>query len=163
MFNKNHHNRAFNLLYALLLAIVFISSCRSSEFNLPSELQGNWKATRQKVTVRTEPRWMHFEFTNDSCEVQIAINADKTVFGKIGEASFSGTLKKNSGNAEKTGVAYIVECGKVGKLFEQDPLESKELELWLSPIQQDMKAEIRCTEGMGAFPMASIVFAKEKE
>jgi hypothetical protein len=62
-------------------------------------------------------------------------------------------------------VSYIIKCGSIGKIFENDPLENKEVEIWLSPIEgnESMKAELRYTANMAMFPMAGMTFEKLKE
>lgn len=116
--------------------------------------------------MRTEPKPMKFAFISDSADVSIEITADKQVKGRIGDATFvNGVLKKNWGLPSSiTGVAYIVECGSIGSIYSQDPLKSKHVELWLSPIkmQGSMEAELRYTEKQAQFPMAGIVFKKTK-
>lgn len=148
------------LIFIMTNFLVF--SCYTNKtWTVPSELVGQWKTSKHKITVRTEPKWMKFNFTTDFATVTLKINSNKTVSGSIGLATFeNGTLEKNSGNPDKTGVAYIVKCGKIGKIFENDPLESKEIEIWLSLIKTDMKAEIRYRENGAKFPMADILFYK---
>jgi hypothetical protein len=151
--------------FFFLISVLLMVSCSSTkEWNVPAELAKEWKSEKSKITVRTEPKWMKFDFISDSAAVSLKINADKTVSGSIGMASFDdGILEKNSGNPEKTGVAYIVKCGKIGKIFEKDPLVSKEIEIWLSLIKTNMEAEIRYTEKGSKFPMAGIVFEEVKD
>jgi len=140
---------------------VFLSSC--GNWIIPTELVGDWKSDRCRIVVRNEPKLMKFEFTPDSAIVELSIRADKTVSGFIGSASFeNGRIRKNKGNSSVTGIAYIIECGKIGKIFNRDPLDYKEVELWISPIEDVMKAELRFTEGMAVFPMGEIVLTKKK-
>ncbi len=152
-------------LWAVVTTSIFHFSCSvNKNWTVPPELLGQWKSNKHPITVRTEPRWMKFYFTTDSASVSIKINSDKTVSGSIGLANFeNGILEKNSGNPKKTGIAYIIQCGKIGKIFEKDPLDSKEVEIWLSQINETMEAEIRYTERHALFPMAGIIFVKEKE
>jgi hypothetical protein len=124
---------------------------------------GEWYAAKQKITIRIKPDGKYI-FISDSASIQIGIASDKTVIGKIGTASFSnGKLRKNPTLPWETGVAYIVECGYIGKIFSNDPLENKEIEIWLSPIDSSglIEAELRYTEGMAVFPMAGIMFRRK--
>jgi hypothetical protein len=96
----------------------------------------------------------------------MTINDDKTVCGYIGSAAFEqGILLKNPDLPWETGVEYIVQCGRIGKIFDNDPLDAKEVEIWLGPINGNgrIRAEIRYTEGGAAFPMAGILFVKTKD
>jgi hypothetical protein len=150
--------------FSLFLIIIACStfSCKSSDkWVVPANLIGDWKSKTHKITVRTEPKWMKFEFTSDSVTVFISINEDKTANGNIGLASFNNAIvEENSGNPSVTGISYIVKCGKIGKIFNNDPLDNKEVEIWLSPIENNMKAEIRYSESGDKFPMAGLVFEK---
>lgn len=145
---------------AVILAA--IGSCVSQKWAVPSELEGQWESAVFKVSVRTEPKWMKFEFTPGAIRVVLDIESDKTASGTIGMANFSNAiLDKNRGNPERTGVAYIVRCGTVGKLFPEDPLNSKEVELWLGPVAGGkMEAELRFTEGNAVFPMGGMKLLK---
>jgi hypothetical protein len=149
-----------NCTMIVLIAII-LSSC--GNWTVPEEVVGQWKSDKCKITVRTEPRLMKFEFIQDSAVVILNIKSDKTVSGLIGTAPFeNGKIRKNKGNPKVTGIAYIVECGKIGKIFNHDPLDLKEVELWISPLNTEIKAELRFTEGMAVFPMGDIVFVKVK-
>jgi hypothetical protein len=53
-------------------------------------------------------------------------------------------------------------CFHAAAVINNDPLEAKEVEIWLGPLNEDghIKAEIRYTERSAAFPMAVILFYK---
>lgn len=150
------------LLYAIALGV---SSCSViAPWAVPQDLTGTWTAAPAAITVRTEEHWMHFTFTSDTIPATITIHPDKTVTGVIGNSRFSGgELERNNGNPEKTGVAYIVECRHVAHLFPNDPLEAKEVELWLGIAGDTMQAELRQTEGGAMFPMGDFRFVKTAE
>ncbi len=154
--------RKFNLLFFIFTVSVFcICSCGTPKWTLPLELAGQWKSDVTTITVRTEPKWMKFKFTADSSDAFISINENKFASGFIGDAAFTnGKIIKNGGNPNKTGVAYIIQCGSIGKIFPNDPIEKKEVEIWLSPLNGDLHAELRYTEGMSLFPMADLTFRK---
>jgi hypothetical protein len=116
------------------------------------------------ITVRTEPKWMKFEFTSDIAFIKLTIDSNKKASGFIGSAEFiNGKIKKNGGDPDKTGVAYIIQCGSIGKIFSNDPLDNKKVEIWLSPLKGDMHAELRFTDGMAQFPMADLTLRKVKD
>jgi hypothetical protein len=147
------------LLFGTLVSIAF-SSCTA--FFVSTEYVGQWKSDKQKITVRTHDH-DGFKFTSDSADFELTINADNSVSGRIGLATFSnGQVKKNGGPVSMTGIIYIVKCGTVGPIFSNDPLTNKEVELWLYPIKGSMEAELRYTDGMAAFPMAGVVFTRKE-
>ena len=82
--------------------------------------------------------------------------------GTIGTAAFeNGVIKKNRGNPDVTGCAQIIECGSIGKIFNDDPLNAKKVELWLGPLEGNMiDTELRYTEGWAQFPMAGMLLIK---
>lgn len=148
-------------IVALMIPFLFVS-CGTSKWSMSPEYLGEWASEPGGVVVRTEPERMKFEFTKDSAAFSLNIHEDKTADGTIGSATFkNAVIQKNGGNPERTGIIYIVQCGEVGKIFPRDPLDSKEVEIWLSPIAGDsMEAELRYTKGWAAFPMAGMVFRK---
>ncbi len=154
-------NRIFNRLsvWIIILTSIALQSCVSSKWTVPQELVGQWNSEKGKITVRTEPSTMKFEFTPDSATISLKINDDKTVSGFIGLSEFkNGSIRKNAGNPDITGIAYIVECGTVGKIFASDPLENKEIEIWIKPVKENFSAEIRNKK----FPMGELKFVKAK-
>jgi hypothetical protein len=164
---KNHGNNYSLLKYSILIvAIINLVSCSNNNWILPPEYAGHWKTDKTKITVRTQPKFGKFQFTSDSAIIMIRINNDRTVSGFIGSALFeNGKLLKNSGNPDKTGVSYKIECRSIGKIFNLDPKESKEVEIWLGPVNANgsIDAEIRYTQGMAVFPMAGMLFTKVKD
>jgi hypothetical protein len=144
-----------------LLTTFFFFSC-SSKWVVPPDYLGEWQTGKQKITVRTHQRHSGYQFTSDSAIVIIKIFDNKTVSGSVGDALFeNAVLIKNSGNPKITGVSFVVRCGKIGKIFPNDPLDSKEVEIWLSPVKNSMNAELRYTEGLAVFPMAGLEFVKK--
>lgn len=153
---------------AIILSLSFLLlSCgiTSDKFTVPKELLGKWQSKKNKLTVRTEPKWMKFNFISDTTTIEITINYDKSAKGKIGNSFFeNGKILKNNGDPEKTKVAYIIKCKTYGNYFEKDPLTSKTVEIWLAPINEQgiMEAELRYTEGGAKFPMGDLKFIKLK-
>lgn len=149
-------------LHVLLpLATCWLFSCSPRHWSVPAELVGTWQADSARITVRTSPQWMRFIFTPGAGDAVITVHGDKTASGRIGSAEFrNAQIIKNGGNPEKTGVAYIIRCGPIGRIFPGDPVESKEVELWLGPMQGDMQAELRFTENGAQFPMGDFRFRR---
>jgi hypothetical protein len=137
-----------------------LSSC--SDWTLPPELVGTWESETIEITVRTRTAEKEWVFTSDSAAISITIHADKRVNGSIGAALFEdGKIRKNPGNPEKKGLAEIIECGTIGKIFEDDPMDPKEVQLWLAPIKDGaINTELRFTTGWNQFPMAGFVLKK---
>lgn len=138
---------------------LFLTSCNKEEIE---NYTGMWEADQIEITVRTKDSGGDWVFTDGIAAAGIEIFGDNTASGYIGTATFEGaTVKKNSGNPETTGVAFVVECGKIGKIFPDDPLDSKEVEIWLGPLENEtMDSELRYTEGRSHFPMAGFLFFK---
>ena len=146
-------------LWLIVISAFFIHSC--GQQSISSEFVGQWKTTLTQITVRTEPEKGKFDFTSDSAEIVVIINSDNTADGNIGLANFENArIKKNFGNPEKKGIAIKIECGSITKIFENDPLENKEVELWLGPIKGNIDAELRYTQGGSHFPMAGMIFTR---
>lgn len=150
------------LVTATLLLIALIS-CSGGKWALPDDYRGAWACGPSKVTVRTWQFPMRFNFFTDTALITIQFNENQTASGKIGDAAFSNAIiRKNKGNPEKTGVALIIECGDIGKIFPGDPLTKKEVELWVGPMKESgfIDAELRYTSGLSQFPMAGIQLKK---
>jgi hypothetical protein len=148
----------------LILLTVLLHSC--GQMIVPSEMVGKWKTDKGRITVRTRDKKTRFKFTSDSAIILLEINADRTVDGSIGSAKFgNGKIKTNWLLPVKmSGIAFTIECGKIGKIFENDPLDSKEVELWLNPgpVNDTIEGELRYTQGVNYFPMAGFVLTREK-
>lgn len=155
---------ALNIRLLLLLSL-FQFSC-SSKWNVPADYIGRWETQKERVTVRVKPEKGPFRFISDSVYVTIDVHGDKTVSGTIGAAGFERVpLRKNVSLPWETGVEYMIECGSVGKLFPDDPLDSKEVEIWFAPIDAkgNSDSELRYTQGGSVFPMARLLFVKAQE
>ena len=83
--------------------------------------------------------------------------------GKIGSAVIkNGSISTNWVlPSEITGVAYTIKCKLTGKIFENDPLESKEVQFWIGPQFEEIDWELRYTTNGAQFPMAFIYFRKQ--
>jgi hypothetical protein len=142
--------------------IIFISSCGSNSVSIPDKIKGKWSSSNQKITIRNKMEDGQYVLFTDTLDVSFEIHEDNTASGQIGAESFSnGRIKKNKGlPPHLTGVAFIVECGRIGKLFPSDPLDGKNVELWISPVEDEkmLDAELRYSDGAEEFPMAGIKF-----
>jgi hypothetical protein len=66
----------------------------------------------------------------DSVFVRVQVFSNKIASGNIGLANFKDvTVRKNPGDAEGKGIAYMVKCGELGKIFPDDPVELKNVEI----------------------------------
>lgn len=151
----------FNI-FLLLALIVSITSC--GNWIVPDTLVGNWTAPADTIVVRTREKGEGFQFYTNAASIDMQIKADKTVSGHIGSAVFdNGVLKRNPGNPERTGVAYIIACGTIGAIYPGDPLPEKEVELWILPVENQVEAELRFTSGGAVMPMGDFVFSKSDQ
>lgn len=161
-FCKRSCLKILNLFLFSLLLVSCLSSA-NGQFELPADYQGTWADDQAIITVRSWKFPFTFNFFPDTAIVRIRIDENHTASGTIGKASFKDApIRLNSGNPDKTGVVYIIECGEIGRIFESDPLEKKEVELWISPLKKSgtLEAELRYTSRMSQFPMAGLVFKK---
>jgi len=146
-------------VFALLLTagLFTVISCNK---DISAEFIGSWEAGSTEITVRTQDDQGDYNFISDTASATIQIFSDNTASGTIGSASFSNIdVKKNFGNPENTGIAYKVKCGDITKIFPDDPLSLKEVQIWLTPVENEMmEGELRYTEGNAYFPMAGLMF-----
>jgi hypothetical protein len=165
MKNQTHNPYLLNV-WIYILATNLLFSCSSSKWIVPPEYAGQWKSESIRITVRTKAKQEPFKFTSDTAIITLLINTNKTASGSVGTAAFENVvLKKNQSLPWETGVEYIVECGTIGKIFSRDPLEAKEVEIWIGPIDEkgNINAELRYTQGSAVFPMAGMVLSKEQK
>jgi hypothetical protein len=161
---KTNSNIYHTLNVGILVLLIFLlHSC--GQMNVPSEMVGAWQSGKVRITVRSNDEKTGSQFVSDSAIIELRIENDHTVDGSIGTAKFeTGKIKTNWLLPVKmSGIAFTIECGKIGKIFENDPLVLKEVELWLSPgpVNDTIKGELRYTQGINYFPMAGFVFTKQ--
>ena len=154
------YNRLLNAGFLILMTVLLLSC---GQRTIPQELIGHWKTDNIPITVRTNPEKGKFEFTTDSAIITLTINSDYSASGSIGLAEFENRKTKTNWMlpTSMTGCAFTIECGSIGKIFEIDPLDSKEVELWLGPLDGYIEGELRYTQGGAHFPMASHIFTRE--
>jgi len=152
--------------WIFLVLSMMLQSCETQLKYLPDTLIGSWKSERALVNVRDRDT-LHskFRFTSDSIYIQLDFKLPKTITGLIGLGSFkTETIFQNQGLPHRvSGISYIVSCGNVTKLFANDPLNAKFIELWLMPQTHPdtLHAELRCKQYWDAFPMGSFTFIKK--
>ena len=152
--------------WIFLVLSMMLQSCETQLKYLPDTLIGSWKSERALVNVRDRDT-LHskFRFTSDSIYIQLDFKLPKTITGLIGLGSFkTETIFQNQGLPHRvSGISYIVSCGNVIKLFANDPLNAKFIELWLMPQTHPdtLHAELRCKQYWDAFPMGSFTFIKK--
>ena len=153
-FNVNWLSSIISICFLLLLtpggsshSLHTINKNEFLKFSIEPAYIGSWSAPVSEVTVRTEPEKWHFVFTKGKADFGVTINADKKASGHIGLAKFENAkIEKNRGLPSGwTGIIYIIDCGKIGKIFESDPLNEKVVEVWICPIKPDgtMEAELQ--------------------
>lgn len=149
------------LKVSLCVTVLFLISLFSCSVKKQSivPMSGHWHSLQSKnlITVRTHDH-QGFHFVKDSIAIELIFNQDHTVSGKIGNSTFKEKATKHNFGIlppSKTGIEWIVTCGKLGSLFENDPDPNKEIELWISPEKSDhtREVEIRMTTKGSHFPM----------
>jgi hypothetical protein len=145
----------------LVTGTFLLYSC--GQKSVPRNMTGLWMSDKIQVTVRIQDERRNFKFVSDSVIITLVVNNDFTAAGSIGSAKFENC--KISTNwllpVKMSGIAFTIECGTIGKIFENDPLDSKEVELWLGPLNDSIDSELRYTQGASHFPMAGFILTKE--
>ncbi len=124
---------------------------------------GKWQSGKSKITVRYKTDGSkHSEYISDSAVVILEVKDKITVSGSIGLASFeNGKIKCNYGLGWNDGVKYIIECGPIGKIFENDPVDLKVVDIWIGPVNEPGKIRATLRKGGVNFPMADLMFEKQ--
>ncbi len=108
---------------------------------------------------------MKYKFTTVTVPISLTISPQGTASCKIGDIELNNlALTKNLGNAEKTGVIYIIKLGEIGLINNTDPVSEKEIELWIKPIKNEkiIHVEIRQMDMLDKFPMGEVELHKQK-
>ena len=147
----------------IIFCFVILNSCGQKTIN--KDIIGDWISVKHKITVRTRDERNKFEFISDSIYTSLSINDDKSVNGYIGSAEIEhGKLTSNWLLPSKmTGVAYTIKCKVKGKIFENDPYETKDVQFWIGPQFKDGVWELRYTGKGAKFPMAFIYLNKKDD
>lgn len=163
---KNYHSApGYSQIVTIILTAILLISCNN--WSVPKELTGNWKSGKFIATVRTETVNHKFTVASDSTVISIKINKDNTVTGSIGFAEISGgKICMNEGLLPPSikGIVHLIDCGSIGKIFTSDPLESKQIQIWLGSMNEDeIEAELRNTGSSSDIPIASLKLKKVKD
>ncbi len=158
----------FSCFKVLISFLMLLAAASCSSWKVQPELVGKWKTDKFIAVVRTEPTKFKFEVASDSTKISLSINGDNTVTGFIGTAEIKGgTIDQNKGIEPplKKGISYVIDCGSVGKIFTNDPIDGKQIQLWLRPIKEDgtIEADMRLFQGYSVFPMATLTLKKVKD
>jgi hypothetical protein len=104
---------------------------------------------------------MKYEFHEVKTIIHLHIESSNCV-GLIGKSSFHSTVKKNKGNASRTGVAYIIECGQIIISSNDNVQHVEKIQLWILPQKSanELEAEVRQMEFLDPFPMGKIKLYK---
>ena len=147
-------------LFFVCLILLF-TGCGQRE--LEDELIGKWHAEEVPLTVRTEPRFMKFEFFQGSARFDITIDSAYQLSGTIGGSTIEqGSVSTNwLLPTDMTGVSYTIKMETTGAIFPGDPLPEKEMELWVTALDGDLHCELRYTSGSAQFPMADLQLKKQ--
>jgi hypothetical protein len=164
MKNQNSAFSATGVWIFLIPAFLFFSYS-TSKWVVPPDYVGTWATDNHKITVRYKINdERHSRFISDSANIQLIIKNDKTASGSIGSATFeNGKILKNF-TLWDTGISFVIECDTIGKIFQNDPVEAKLVEIWLGPMNENgkIKAELRLGGG-SVFPMADLLFKRVNE
>ncbi|MFC2090391.1 hypothetical protein ACFLT1_06400 [Bacteroidota bacterium] len=135
--------KAFNTFLMLLFIAGIILPC-SCEKEVSEEFVGTWETDLVRIEIPMEEVDGSEDIVVDSVVIGLQISTDKTASGYIGMASFTDVhVRKNPGDAESKGIAYILICKDLGKIFPGDPLETKRIDINLKPIHDNtMGSEI---------------------
>lgn len=149
----------------LIMVITFSCLIKTNGQVIPNEYLGVWETDSTSITVRKKLKFLKYEFATNKVIITLYMGSKNNISGTIGEAIFNNAIiKKNKGNPDVNGIAYIIQCGTISKIFNVDNTGNKKIELWLNPINQSgkMKAEIRLRDGWDTFPMGEGLFTMIK-
>lgn len=145
----------------VLVTLFLVTNCKTNLNQTPNELIGNWETQNTPITFRTKIRWMKYHFIKSNTLLVLHVNANKTVSGSIGNAKFNDAqVFKNKVASSISGISFIIRCGEIGQINDEDSPNLKTIELWVKPIQEKrmFTAEIRLIDGWDTFPMGEATF-----
>jgi hypothetical protein len=130
---------------------------------IPPELFGTWKTDKHGITVwygRLNWRTNRYPSASGSVFTTLTINSDKTVDGYIGSA-----VLENGKITIKGFPTYeiVVEGDLIGKIFENDPLDKKEVEIWFGWKLKKGNPEADLHKKGSNLCMAKLNFSKEED
>ena len=150
-------------LILLMFIWLIISSCRFGD--LDPRIIGVWDAEETQLVVREELGFMKFNFTEGLAAVHLVIDESYHVKGSVGNAVFDGGIvqvNKDFLPPKYSGVGMAISCTLQGKIFDKDPVVTKDVEFWIyHPIEGDsFTAELRFTGNCSKFPMTQFTFQR---
>jgi len=162
MIISNKFNKTSRVI-VLALFVLFMNSCKSNKWSMPSRYLGAWQSATHKITVRTYINKEEYKTITDTINAILILNKDKTASGTIGYINFENiAIKQVSKKTEITGDSYVVKLKDASKLFDRDPIAKKELEIWFSPINGRIEAELREVNGRKLYRMGVLKFQRRK-
>lgn len=160
---KTNYYKFTGKLFVLIILMLSESFTCYKQNQPEKEYLGRWLNASAKIQVRTKTGFMKYKFTPVTVPISLTISPQGTATCKIGDIELNNlALTKNLGNAEKTGVIYIIKLGEIGLINNTDPVSEKEIELWIKPIKNEktLQIEIRQMGMLDAFPMGEVVLEK---
>ena len=157
MKDQNLKNYRLNK-WIFFIGIFFFCSC-----GVPPGLVGKWESGMTTVTVRTQPEQGQYQFTKNSVVVKLEIFGNNKVSGSIGSATFEN-VKIRPRESVKNSYKFV--CRRIGKIFENDPLDNKEVRVKLTPIGDniiDISLQYRTKYFSDLLPMADLKLVKVKD
>ena len=154
-----------NLRIQLVLAGIIFSSAIAGDWVVPQQLTGEWSA-RLKVTVRMKDANDDYIFISDTVAIAITVNADGTVDGICGGATFQGCVIAENrgwfGRMFNLATDYVITGKLIGKIFANDTLTDKIISAPFNVTGNVTAGSLFQKQGwIGIYPMAD--FALEKK
>lgn len=153
---------------AFLISLSIFSSIQilpvSAETKLlPATVTGTWLST-QLLTVRFEDEKGTYTFVSDTVLIRITIEANGTVTGTCGGATFSvGKIRENRnwfGSLFDLGTDYVFEGQLTGKIFDMDPLPEKKIKVPFNLKEGYLQGTLFQKKGWDGNPMVNFKLGK---
>lgn len=130
---------------------------------MPSNYLGAWQSATHKITVRTPINKEDYKTTSDTINAILILNKDKTASGNIGLINFENiTIEQVSKKTDISGASYVIKIKDATKLFDRDPIVKKDIEIWFSPINGRIEAELREGKGKKLYRMSVLKFHRRQ-
>lgn len=145
---------------SLILAMFYCSVLTSQTVNNPTE--GLWISDSVQLKLREKKGFLKYKFHDVKTVVQLEISNNQCI-GKFREKTFVSEVKKNKGDASRTGIAYIIKCGSITITKNDKSQLEKEIQIWILPQRNNeaLEAEVRQIEFLDPYPMGKIIFHKK--
>lgn len=130
---------------------------------MPINYLGAWQSATHKITVRTPINKEDYTTTSDTINATLILNKEKTASGNIGPINFENiAIEQVSKKTEFSGASYVIKIKDATKLFDRDPIAKKDIEIWFSPINGRIEAELREGKGKKLYRMGVLKFHRRK-